>query len=277
MIELDLVHQELARQPNYTSVVELAMILEANVSEVRQRLNELGDRVSRNEHDEWRIVLKDIAPHIGDLVEKLERLPLSEEEIQERNELENTVSQAFFVAGQALKTLRDKRLYRETHSTFEAYIKDKFEFKKSAAYYLINASEVVENLKRPQFVDKNPQIEIQVLPTKESQCRPIAKLAPERQREIWYSAVERAGGRVPSARIVKEVVNEIKGVEPVFNSNKKKDGPVRVSGIGVEYVAVLEEETYWMLKEYQSEVGVPTFNGAIRRLLDEEKSRSDKN
>lgn len=221
MIELDLVYQELARQPSCISVVELSMILEANVSEVRQRLIELDDLVSRNEHDEWRVskILPD-SKNLGktefcvsNLVDKIELSPLTEEEIQERDELENTVSQAFFVAGQALKTLRDKRLYRETHSTFEFYIKDKFDFKKSAAYYLINASEVVENLKRPQFVDKVPQMETKVFPTKESQCRPIAKLEPELQREIWFSAVERADGRVPSARIVKEIVNEIKGVK----------------------------------------------------------------
>ena len=66
MICVDRVYQELEKQTNYISVVELAMILEANTSEVRQRLNELelGDRVTHNEHDEWRAT--------GDLVQKLE-------------------------------------------------------------------------------------------------------------------------------------------------------------------------------------------------------------
>ncbi len=266
MISIERVYSQLKQHSEYISVVELAMILEASVSEVKQRLNELGDRVARNEHDEWRVV--------GDLVKKLQQSPLTQTEIQERNELENTVQQAFFVAGQALKTLRDKRLYRETHATFESYIKERFDFKKSAAYYLINAFEVVENLKRPQIVDKNPQMEIQIFPTNESQCRPIAKLAPEKQREIWYAAVEKANGRVPSARIVNEIVNEIKGVEPkMIDPKKKKDGIVRVPGIGIEYIAVLDEDTYWLLKEYQEQVGAATFNGAIRRLLDEEKRR----
>jgi|GEM_PF-5865317 len=53
----------------------------------------------------------------------------------------------------------------------------------------------------------------------------------------------------------------------------QKDGIVRVPGIGIEYVAHLDEETYWMLKEYQEKIGTGTFNGAIRRLLNEENQR----
>ena len=264
MISTQKVYARLEKQTGYISVVELAMMLGANTSEVRQRLNELGDRVAKNEHDEWRVV--------DSLIEKLDNSSLSESEIKERNELENTVSQAFFLAGQALKTLRNKRLYRETHSTFEAYVKDRFDFKKSAAYYLINASEVVENLKRPQFVDKNQNQTI--LPSKESQCRPMSKLSPEEQRQVWSSAVEKAGGKVPSGRIIKEVVNEIKGVKSKMFSQPKKEGPHLVPGIGIEYIATLDEETYYLLQAYKEENGIATNNGAIRRLLDEKNQKN---
>ena len=185
MISSELVFVQLAQQCDYICIVELAMILEASVSQVRHGLKELGDRVEHNDRDEWRIV-KNVA---------LERL-LSEAEKAERDGLESTVQQAFFVAGQALKALRDKKLYRETHATFESYIRDRFDFTKRAAYYLIDAHEVVNNLKSEQFVHSNKGTNI--LPTKESQCRPLAKLSPERQREVWQTAVERANGKVPS-------------------------------------------------------------------------------
>ena len=42
-------------------IVELAMSLEASVSQVRHRLKELGDRVEHNDKDEWRVV-KNIVP-----------------------------------------------------------------------------------------------------------------------------------------------------------------------------------------------------------------------
>jgi len=72
--------------------------------------------------------------------------------------------------------------------------------KRIYAHYLINAATVVDNLspKRSQFVN--------ILPTNESQCRPLIPLEPEKQPQVWQEAVEEAGGKVPSARIVKDVV-----------------------------------------------------------------------
>ena len=118
MILLQKVYQQLEQQTDYISVVELAMILEANTSEVRQRLTELGNRVTCNEHDEWRVM--------GQIVSQLSVSPLSPLEIEEKKRLENTVQQAFFVAGQALKELRERKLYRETHTTFEKYAQERF-------------------------------------------------------------------------------------------------------------------------------------------------------
>lgn len=112
-----------------------------------------------------------------------------------------------------------------------------------------------------------------VLPTKESQCRELAKLTVEQQPTAWLNSLKKAGNKVPSAKIVKEVVREIEG-EPKMKPEPKKDGIVRVPGLGIEYVAHLEEETYWLLKEYQQQIGAATFNGAIRRLLDSEKQRN---
>ena len=117
---------------------------------------------------------------------------------------------------------------------------------------------------------------VHFLPTSERQCRLIAKFAPQKQGEIWSAAVKKAGNKVPPARIVREVVNQIEG-KPQMESKPKKDGIVRVPGIGIEYVAHLDKSTYWMLKDYQQQVGAATFNGAIRRLLDEQNQRNGQN
>ena len=68
MISTERVYNQLEQQSGFICVVELAMILESSVAQVRHRLNELGDRVAKNEHDEWRIV--------GSSVQKLEISPL---------------------------------------------------------------------------------------------------------------------------------------------------------------------------------------------------------
>jgi hypothetical protein len=177
MISSELVFVQLAQQSSYVCIVELAMMLETSVSEVRHSLKELGDRVEGNDNDEWRVI-KNIIP---------ERI-LSESEKAERDDLELTLQQAFFVAGQALRSLRDKRLYRETHTTFESYVRDRFDFTRRAADYLISAAEIVENLKStnsllpsddPNLLSKREQfvLKTNVLPTKESQCRSLSKFS----------------------------------------------------------------------------------------------------
>jgi CRP-like cAMP-binding protein len=44
---------------------------------------------------------------------------LTEQEVRDRLHLERKVERAFFEAGKALTELRDRRLYRSTHKTFE--------------------------------------------------------------------------------------------------------------------------------------------------------------
>ncbi|MEC4812345.1 MAG: hypothetical protein SAK29_03575, partial [Scytonema sp. PMC 1069.18] len=58
--------------------------------------------------------------------------------------------------------------------------------------------------------DKNStQQSSQLLPTNEAQIRPLTKLEPDQQREVWQRAVEEAGNKVPSGRVVKGVVQRI--------------------------------------------------------------------
>ncbi|MEN9870014.1 MAG: hypothetical protein RLZZ171_997 [Cyanobacteriota bacterium] len=255
MIDQNLIFCELSQRNSFQSSVELAIALEASVSEVRQVLRNLGDLVEEKD-DEWRVI-RNISP---------ERL-LSFEERQERDALEQTVVQAFYIAGQSLNTLRDKRLYRETHPTFEAYIRDRFAFTRAAAYYLIDAFQVVENLKCQQIVDI-----CKILPTNESQCRPLAKLPPEKQTEAWSKAVELAGNKVPSAKRVKEAIQEICPSEKIGKNKKTNPKFTEIkydAGVGVEYTVRMNEETFFRLQKYQAKIGSASKGGAVARLLDE--------
>ncbi|MFN6560482.1 MAG: hypothetical protein RMY28_011810 [Nostoc sp. ChiSLP01] len=49
----------------------------------------------------------------------------------------------------------------------------------------------------------------QILPTSERQVRLLTKLEPQQQVKVWQRAVQEAGGKVPSARIVTDVVQTI--------------------------------------------------------------------
>ncbi|WP_243458616.1 hypothetical protein [Nostoc sp. UIC 10630] len=111
-------------------------------------------------------------------------------------------------AGQALMELRDRRLYRSTHRTFEEYCRDRFNYSRDAAYLKISATVVYENLQK--FL---PTIGRQIpMPTNERQLRFLAKaeLEPAVQADVWQQAVEQAGNKIPSGRIVKDVVDRIR-------------------------------------------------------------------
>ena len=140
---------------------------------------------------------------------------LSFEEERDRLRLERQVERAFYQAGIALKELRDRRLYRSSHRTFKEYCQDRFGFTRSHPYRLIDAAIVIDNLVQmsPNGRQNNSELDRLggILPTNERQCRPLSKLEPEKQREVWQQAIELNGGRVPSGKIVSELVSQIKG------------------------------------------------------------------
>ncbi|WP_193199936.1 hypothetical protein [Nostoc sp. MG11] len=138
---------------------------------------------------------------------------LTEDEQRDRLHLERRVERAFFEAGKALAELRDRRLYRSSHRTFEDYCRDRFGHSRQKSNYLIAAADVYENLTTiccqnlpPEDLTTN---RLQILPTSEGQVRPITKLEPQEQWEVWQTAVELAGGKVPTGRIVKDAVQRI--------------------------------------------------------------------
>ena len=138
---------------------------------------------------------------------------LSPDEERERHRLELKVERAFYEAGAGLRDLRDLRLYRSTHKTFEQYCQDRFGHSRQKSNYLIGAADVYKNLTTnccQNSADDLTTNRAQILPTLEGQARPLTKLQPEEQRLCWQQAVDLADGKVPSGRIVKGVVERLK-------------------------------------------------------------------
>ncbi|MBD2472199.1 hypothetical protein [Nostoc sp. FACHB-145] len=136
-------------------------------------------------------------------VTSIEVPELTDDEQRDRLHLERRVERAFFEAGKALMELRDRKLYRSTHKTFEEYCRDRFGHNRRQSYLLMDAAVVFDNL--AEKCDRNDHI----LPTNEWQVRPLTKLDPDIQPEAWQKAVEAAKGKVPSHRIVKDAVQQI--------------------------------------------------------------------
>ena len=72
-------------------------------------------------------------------------------------------------------------------------------------------------------LSKWEQIVPKVFPTNESQVRPLTQLPTEEQVEAWQQAVAQNQGKVPPARIVKDVVQRIRERHPVPNPYRVGD------------------------------------------------------
>jgi hypothetical protein len=126
----------------------------------------------------------------------------------------------FVAVGNALSAIRRERLYRATHRNFEEYCEKRWQMTYSYANKLMAASEVVGNL-----TTENRTI-VHVLPQTESQARPLAKLEPEQQREVWVEVIESAPNGNVTAAHVQTVVNQYRDeVKPKLAVHYSSDTP----------------------------------------------------
>src|SRR6266404_3639004 len=109
-------------------------------------------------------------------------------------ELEQQMEQdqaAFARYGNALLEIRESRLYRQSHATFEDYCLERWQMNRAYAGKLISAAQVATNL-----------YPIGYKPESEGQVRPLVSLEPDQQREVWQKAVETAPkGKVTAAHV----------------------------------------------------------------------------
>lgn len=135
--------------------------------------------------------------------------PLSPEEQDVLRDCETSLGRykkAFLDAGRALRTIREDKLYRETHKTFEAYCDEKWGFTADRAGQLMRGTETVETLIDAGVTD---------LPTNEAQTRPLSKLDDEQRLEAWQTLLDQNGSASNvSHKKVKAVVAEVQGTAP---------------------------------------------------------------
>lgn len=109
----------------------------------------------------------------------------------------------FVEVGRALLEIREQRLYRETHESFETYCRERWGWSSRHVNRQIEAAGVAAAL--------GPMGPI---PESERQARELARLPePEAVREVW-SEVKEAHGDDVTAADVREAVDRRLGVEP---------------------------------------------------------------
>lgn len=113
----------------------------------------------------------------------------------------------------SLKVLRDKRLYRASHKTFEDYCQERFGFTRQRASQKIGFLALLDDLSTR--VDKAPATE--------GQARPLTKLpTPELQAQAWEQAQADSGKEQPSNREVAEAVAKMQALESELEAEKRR-------------------------------------------------------
>jgi hypothetical protein len=120
----------------------------------------------------------------------------------------------FVEVGEALSAIRDGRLYRESHTTFEAYCRERWGMSASRARQLCGASDVAKSV-------------TMVTLTTERQARELAKVEPAKRQEVVERAQEATGGKITAAAIREArqeaqdvVVDVIPPVPPKFDRER---------------------------------------------------------
>ena len=146
----------------------------------------------------------------------------------------------FVSVGNALIELKQLEVYKETHKTFEAFVRDKFSLERQQAYRLMEAASVARNLSPIGDKIETPKLE--------SQLREVGKAPPEKQAEVVKKAVQKAAeeNRKPTANDFKQAVKQVTGElltegeqEELENEDEKEEHPKQMAGPLMAHVKTL--------------------------------------
>jgi DNA repair exonuclease SbcCD ATPase subunit len=161
--------------------------------------------------------------------------------------------QTFYEVGAALLRVRELRLYRIGHSSFEAYCAERWGISRPRAYQFIEAAEVRSNLST--IVD--------TLPMTESQARPLARLEPDQQREAWQQALQRAHelGQRLTAALVEAIVKEMHPAAPAQPAQRADPAPP-----APDTAALQQQVEHWRQKAHEWEQRHETTRQALEAM-----------
>lgn len=152
--------------------------------------------------------------------------------------------ESFAPAGNALREIRDKRLYRESHATFEDYCRKRWEMSKTQANRLIAAAQTVDNIASVT----PPEITGHL---KESTVRSLTSLNAAQQRKVFQKVIEASPPDQPiTGALVSRVAHEV--APKAFVKPKKRGTTPNGNGGNSDYVRrteIIEEIDGWAKRQ----------------------------
>jgi len=155
--------------------------------------------------------------------------PLNSAEASALNHCERRVSEGlerFRDVGLALASIRDNRLYRATHATFEDYCRERWGWSARRGYQLMDAAEALAGL---------PE-ECEPLVHTERAARELAKVEPSNRAEVLAKAAQAGPGPV-TAKAIKQAAQ---AVEPEPVQAVREDSETRAYRVSLKIKALTD-------------------------------------
>jgi len=115
----------------------------------------------------------------------LEVRPLTNAEVRELQRLEGKIKNSYLDMVLAINTISERELYRETHSSLNDYLRDRWDISPAGASRYLSSARAIRN------IQTSPR-QLCATPSRESHVRPLTKLPEERQVDAWQAATETA-------------------------------------------------------------------------------------
>jgi hypothetical protein len=132
---------------------------------------------------------------------------LTKKEKQALTECEGVIEAGlhkFLEVGTALLKIRDGRLYRATHTTFDDYCRERWCITRGHAYSIMQAVEIAENVQSQDLP----------MPANTDQMLALRNVPPEEQAEVYREAIESAPGGNVTAAHIRSIANRKLGRQP---------------------------------------------------------------
>ena len=149
---------------------------------------------------------------------------LSKDEVEELERCETVIRKGwgtFLDVGRALATIRDKGLFKGKYDTFDLYWKKELGVSRSYAYSLIESAAVNDQM--------SAIADIGVKPLNEAQLRELIPVKEDRRIDAWKRAVELAGDKPITAKIVRKAALKFK---------PRRSGKAKIKRAGVVKIDV---------------------------------------
>jgi hypothetical protein len=193
--------------------------------------------------------------------------PLSPEELHEAKRLVDIVIKAggqALIANYALQKIRDEKLWRATHPSFEEFCKETLGFSEQRVSQLISAAE--------EYISLKDKVREDLLPTNESALRSLRKVAAANKVEVLELAAQLSICQRPTGPAIQQAWEQIRGGDssPSHNSKAKTVKPNKVLKVAKAMAQLIQEsstQSYTLGELEELEVVMEQIHSAAKAKL----------